>query len=220
MNTLFAFFSKTEPFNKLPPHEITRLSLMAHIVHHKKGETLYNEGDEAMTVWALQEGRLAIFKYNSTGKPLAIETINPGQLFGTLCRLGGQTTTYPCTAIACCDTISVQVPDKLFQDLCTRYPAMISSACQLCSLQLAAMNQRAATAQEPVLQRIVKTLMDLQIANGDELPYTRREISELSATTVETTIRVLSGFEKKRWIASERGSIRLLDIPRLQACLS
>jgi CRP/FNR family transcriptional regulator len=217
---LISFFSKIAPFNQLPSVEITRLSLMARVAHHKKGETLYNEGDEASSVWALQAGRLAIFKYTSTGRPLAIETINPDQLFGTLCRLGGATTTYPCTAIACCDSVSVQVPDKLFQNLYQRFPAMVSSACRLCSVQLSLMNDRAATSQEPALQRIVKTLMALQLTNGNELPFTRREISELSATTVETTIRVLSRFEKKRWIASHRGLIRLLDIPRLQACLA
>jgi len=220
MNNLASFFSKIEPFNKLPAFELDRLAQMAHVVHHAKGEALYNEGDEAHTVWVLQEGRLGIFKYNSTGKPLAIETIQPGQMFGTLCRLGMPSSNYPCTAIACMDVTSVQVPDRIFQDLCTRYPAMIASACRLCSIQLGFMKDRAVAANEPVQQRIVKTLFDLQLANGNNLPYTKREISELSATTVETTIRVLSRFEKKRWITSERGQITLVNIPQLEACLS
>src|ERR1035438_535216 len=134
MNNLASFFAKIEPFSKLPAFELDRLALLSRVVHHTKGESLYNEGEEAMTVWILQEGRLGIFKYSSTGKPLAIETIQPGQLFGTLCRLGETRSKYPCTAVACVDGISVQVPDRLFQDLCARYPAMIASACRLCSV--------------------------------------------------------------------------------------
>ncbi|HVO33529.1 MAG TPA: Crp/Fnr family transcriptional regulator [Elusimicrobiota bacterium] len=219
MNHLSAFLSRIEPFSQLPLEELDRVAMQAQVVKHNKSEVVYHEGEEGSHVWTLMQGRLTIFKYNSIGKPLAIETIHPKQMFGTLCRLGGTSPTYPCTAVASMNSVSVRMSDRLFQNLCTRFPAMVSSACRLCSERLGVMQARAATAVEPVRQRIVKVLLQLQKTSGNELPYTKREISELSGTTVETTIRVLSEFNRNHWIASSRGKITLKDVVRLRSCL-
>lgn len=220
MNTLASYLAKVEPFNRLPREEVERLSLLCQVTHHAKGEVLYNEGDRAVHVWILQKGRLDIFKYNAEGKPLAIESIQPQQLFGTLCRIGVLSTgTYPCTAIAATDCISIRFPDRIFAGLYNRFPPMVSGTCYLCSLRLGTLQQRATTYQEPVRTRIVRALLQLQKTSGDVLPCTKREISELASTTVETTIRILSTFEKKHWIESKRGEIHLLDIAKLQSLL-
>jgi CRP-like cAMP-binding protein len=220
MNSVVAFLAKVEPFNRLPADEIHRLSWLCQELHHVKGEVLYTEGDIAAHVWILQSGRLEIFKYKAQGPPLAIEWILPRQLFGTLCRIGVRATlTYPCTAIAATDAVSIRFPDRIFAGLYNRFPEIVSATCQLCSLRLGSLQQRAVTFQEPVRTRIVRTLFQLQHADGNVLPYTKREISELASTTVETTIRILSAFEKKHWISSKRGKITLRDLPRLHALL-
>ncbi len=220
MNNVFVFLSKVEPFSQLPAEELQRLSLLSQVVTHVKGEVIYNEGDPAAYVWVLQEGRLEIVKYNSTGKPLAIEAIQPKQLFGTLCRIGQvDAAAYPCTAIAATKAVSVRIPDRFFQSVYNRFPAMVSSTCQLCSLRLGSLQSRAIGYQEPVQTRILRTLFQLQRTYGNELPYTKREISELAATTVETTIRILSALQKKRWIGSERGKILLREPVYLKSLL-
>ena len=220
MNSISEFLLKVEPFSKLPVDEVERLSLLSQTVHHTKGEVVYNEGEAASSVWLLQAGQMQIFKYNPDGRPLAIESIQPKQLFGTLCRLGVADAIYPCTAIASQDSLSARIPDRYFQGLYNRFPAMVSSACQLCSQRLGWMQNNVATHQEPVKQRIVRVLFQLQQKGSNELIYTKREISELAATTVETTIRVLSDFKKKRWISSERGKLTLKDLPRLRDVLA
>jgi len=201
----------------LPILELEWLSQTAHVVRHVKGDVLYNEGDECAYAWLLQEGQIQMFKYNSDVRPFAIEAIQPNQLFGTLDRLGITTAwIYPCTAVACTDSVSIKIPDRIFQTLYSRHPAMVASVCRLCSERLFSMQQRALLYLEPVERRLVKVLVHLCQANGVELPYTRREISELAGTTVETVIRILSKFKKRRWISSTRGKLRLTDLPRLQ----
>ncbi len=220
MNSLAAFLMTVEPFNRLPAEEVQRMSLLCQVTRHFKGDVLYSEGDVAVNVWVLQEGRLEIFKYNGDSRPLAIESIQPKQMFGTLCRLGAlASSTYPCTAIAAMDSVSIRFPDRIFAGLYNRFPAMVSSTCRLCSDRLGSMQQRAVTYQEPVRTRILRTLFQLQKTNGNVLPYTKREISEMASTTVETTIRILSVLQKKHWVTSERGKIMLKDIPRLLSLL-
>ncbi len=219
MEKIKNFISAIEPFRGLPLPELDRLASIAQEVKHAKGETVFTEGDEATSVWVLYQGRLEIFKYTSDGKARAIEIIQPKELFGTLCRLGGSSRSYPCTAIAVIDSVSFQIADSVFLEMFRRYPSMVSGVCTLCSNRLNMMQELTCTAQEPVEKRIVRTLFQLSKTHGNVLPYTKRQIGELSATTVETTIRTLSRFQKKKWIASSRGQIILKDTAQLEALL-
>jgi CRP/FNR family transcriptional regulator len=180
---------------------------------------VFSEGDDASSVWVLYQGRLEIFKYTSDGKPRAIEIINPKELFGTLCRIGGTGRAYPCTAVASIDSVSFRIPDSTFLDMFQRNPSMVTGVCALCSNRLNMMQELTCSSQEPVEKRIVRTLFQLSRTHGKSLPYTKRQIGELSATTVETTIRTLSKFQKKNWISSSRGQILLKDTSKLEAIL-
>lgn len=219
MSDMRTFLSGMDPFRGLPPAEFDRLISVAQEKKHAKGETIFSEGDDASSVWVLYKGRLEIFKYTSDGRPRAIEIIQPKELYGTLCRLGGQGRTYPCTAVASMDSVSIVIPEAVFLDLFRRYPSVVSGVCGLCSQRLAFMQELTCSTQEPVEKRIVRTLFQLSRSHGPVLPYTKREIGELAGTTVETTIRTLSNFEKKKWISSSRGEIRLKDENHLKTIL-
>lgn len=208
-----------DPFRGLPTAELDRLASVAQELNHAKGETIFTEGDEATSVWVLYEGRLEIFKYTSDGKPRAIEIIQPKELFGTLCRLGGEGRAYPCTAVASVDSVSFRIADSIFLDMFRRNPSMVSGVCTLCSNRLNMMQELSCSSQDPVEKRILRTLFQLAKQHGNTLPYTKRQIGELSATTVETTIRTLSNFQKKKWISSSRGEIVLKDTAKLETIL-
>lgn len=219
MEKIKSFLSAIDPFRGLPPPELDRLASIAQEITHSKGETVFTEGDDATSVWVLYQGRLEIFKYTSDGKPRAIEIIQPKELFGTLCRLGGEGRAYPCTAVASVDSVSFRIADSVFLEMFHRNPSMVSGVCALCSNRLNMMQELTCSSQEPVEKRIVRTLFQLSKSHGNTLPYTKRQIGELSATTVETTIRTLSKFQKKKWIASSRGQIFLKDTAKLEALL-
>lgn len=220
MNAVRSFLSNVEPFRGLPPIELDRLAEIAQELKHAKGETIFSEGDEASSVWVLYQGRLEIFKYTSDGKPHTIEIIHPKDLYGTLCRIGGANRTYPCTAVASIDSISFRIPESVFLNLFQRFPSMVSGVCTLCSTRLNMMQELTCSSQEPVEKRIVRTLFQLSKKHGPTLPYTKRQIGELAATTVETTIRTLSAFEKKKWVSSSRGQITLKNKEKLEGLLA
>src|SRR5579864_889401 len=96
-NTTKGFLSRVSPFNALPAQELERIAQRLRSKTYGNGETIYTEGDSADSVWVVAKGRVQIFKYSSQGRPLAIESIAAGELFGTLCRLGSNGRTYPCT---------------------------------------------------------------------------------------------------------------------------
>jgi len=210
------FLALTHPFKVLPGTELERLASHARLKTYDKGETIYSEGDPADNVWVLIKGRIQIFKYTSQGRPLAIESIAPGELFGTLCRLGGDGRQYPCTAIASVNSEIVQISDKEFLASYNRYPALVLGVCSLCSQRLQAVQGLSCSNQEPVEKRLAMLLLKLQEKHGMTLPFTKRELAEQVGTTVETTIRVMSRFQKKGWISSSRGKLQLKALPPIQ----
>src|SRR3989338_1872795 len=126
-----SFLAQVDPFRSLPSKELDRLVSLATAKTYLKGETIYTEGDPADSVWVLKEGRIQIFKYTSGGRPQAIESLGPKELFGTLCRLGNTGRTYPCTAIASTPCAVVRILDRAFLDCYNRFPAMVMGVCSL-----------------------------------------------------------------------------------------
>jgi CRP/FNR family transcriptional regulator len=213
------FLSQTNPFKVLPTAELEQLARRAKATTYSKSDTIYNEGDPADSVWILTKGRVQIFKYSSEGRPLAIESIAPGELFGTLCRMGGDGKQYPCTAIASVDSEVIQISDREFLSTYNRFPALVMGVCSLCSQRLQAVQGLSCSSQEPVEKRLAMLLIKLQKKHGAFLPFTKRELAEQAGTTVETTIRVMSRFQKKGWIASSRGKLELKSIKPIQALI-
>ena len=210
------FLAQTNPFKVLPGPELDRLASRVRLQTFEKGETIYSEGDPAESIWVLVKGRIQIFKYTTQGRPLAIESIAPGELFGTLCRLGGDGRQYPCTAIASVKSDTIQMSDKEFLASYNRFPALVLGVCSLCSQRLQAVQGLSCSNQEPVEKRLAMLILKLQQKHGMMLPFTKRELAEQVGTTVETTIRVMSRFQKKGWISSSRGRLQLKTLEPIQ----
>ncbi len=216
ISSIHTFLSQADPFRSLPADELARLEKGARQRSYKKGETLYAEGDAADSVWVLQDGRIQIFKFTSTGHSFAIESLGPKELFGTLCRMGGNSRSYPCTAVAATPTTVIQIADQAFLQAYNHSPAMMKGVCSLCSERLNNVRDLSCQGQEPVEKRIAMTLLRLYKQHGAKIPMTKREVGELSGTTVETAIRTLSSFTKKGWVSSIRGAITLKNLDALQ----
>jgi CRP/FNR family transcriptional regulator len=78
-------------------------------------------------------------------------------------------------------------------------------------------------AVERVEQRIARVLLKLaesagsDIAEGRviEMPLTRQDVADMTGTTVETAIRVMSKFRRSELIRTRRGKVVLVDIDAL-----
>lgn len=199
------------PFQELPKAEIKALLSRAKEVRFSKGESIFNEGDPAESVWVLKEGRVSIMKYASNGRSLGIESLGPGEIFGTLCRLNdsnlGSVSVYPCTAVAAGKVAAIKIPDAAFM-ACYRKNSIFSrEVCNLCVSKLKEFQGLRCFTQEPAPMRMASVLLRLQRSHGDSIPFTKRELAELCGISTETAIRLLSSFERKGWLFSRYGSV-------------
>lgn len=221
MNQLSSYLATVAPFAHIPREEVEKIALVSQVVHHAKGDILYGEGEDADAYWVLQTGKAFILKYQADGKPLVIDTVSAGNLLIMMDQLGSKLTVYPCSAVAWSDTTTVRIPHRYFESAFANYPSMVANVFEICSRQLSRLRERVIVYQEPVRKRVARTLFDLQRKEGMVLPYTsRRDISTLAATSVETTIRVIRDFQKKHWISSVGGCLRLQDILHLRALIN
>lgn len=212
---LLRFLASVQPFQALPPEDLRRVAASARLQAFAKGETIYSEGDPADSVWILYKGRVQVFKYTSAAQALAIESLGAGELFGTLCRLGGQGRTYPCTTVAASAGQAVRIPDRVFLEHYMKSPGFIRGVCSLCSERLKDVQDLRCEGQELVPVRLASTLLRLSRVHGDVLPFTKRELSELIGATLVTTFRVLADFNKRGILSSSRGKIHIKDRRRL-----
>lgn len=215
MTSLKDYLAGIPPFKGLPASELARIQGLAKEHKHSKGETIFNEGDGADTIWLLKEGRIQIFKYTSDGKPLAIESIQPGELFGTLCRMGGMRT-YPCTAIAAEECSTVAILDKTFFQLMQNHTSVLQGVCALCSSRLTDLSGLSCMSQEPAEKKVAKVLLKLQTQHGNTIPFTKREVAEMASMATETAFRVIKSLRDEDILESERGSILIKDLGSLK----
>ena len=213
------FLSATTPFNELSQADLLAISSKARECRYARGETIFNEGDLADSVWVLFEGRIQIIKYNSQAKPFALESVVPKELFGTLCRLGGGGRKYPCTAVAAGPVTALKILDHTFLEYYGKNPGMVRGVCSLCSARLKDVQSLRCVGQESAGVRIGNILARLYQTHGETIPFTKKELAELSGTTTETAFRTLHQFEKKGILKSLRGKIKVLKPSDLEVPL-
>ncbi len=204
-----AFLASIQPFAALPAGGREAIARTAVRQSFSKDDTIFNEGDGADSVWVVCSGRVQVLKYVSDGRPFAIESLGPGELFGTLCRMGGNSRSYPCTAVAAAETVALKIPDGIFVRHYLENPGMMRGVCSLCSDRLRDVQDLRCMGQEPVRVKLAAILTRLRLVHGDTIPFTKKQISELIGVAVETTFRALAEMQEKGWLESGRGNIRL-----------
>ncbi|MBI4063874.1 MAG: Crp/Fnr family transcriptional regulator [Elusimicrobia bacterium] len=201
------YLASIQPFKALDKSDLSQLAGRTSEKVYAKGEAIYNEGDTADSAWVLHKGRIQVFKHTNEGRPLAIESLAAGELFGTLCRLGGNGRVYPCTAIAAEACVVLRILDRTFLEYYLKNPGFIRGLCSLCSDRLKDVQDLRCMGQEQVPVRIANILWRLYQVHGEEIPFTKKELAELVGATLETTFRTLTDFQNKGLVASGRGKI-------------
>ncbi|HVZ79704.1 MAG TPA: Crp/Fnr family transcriptional regulator [bacterium] len=204
-----AFLATLDIFKQVPQGILPEIERKMVERRFAKGDSIFLEGDPAQNVWFVKEGHAKALVHTATGRDLALCMMGPHSLFGTCCCFGGGE--YPCHAVAETDLTVVSFPMKDFQDLMGRFPEMAKAVVMELSKRLRHSKDMHTFDQESVEKRILHVLADLVSEFGNTIPLTRREIAEMTGTTVETCIRTFSALEKEGLVAGARGKITVRD---------
>ncbi len=202
-------------FSGLNDRELAELAGMATERSFMPGEFVFWEDDAPNWFYVVMEGKVKILKHSPLGKEFIIAFFSPGEMFGEVAVFENKP--YPASAQAVVKTKVLAINSQNFLSFLAAYPAVALRIISILGGRLRdAQNRLRDLAVERVEQRLAKILLMLFSKFGDTLPFTRQEIADMSGTTTETAIRVLSRLKDGSIIRSTRGKIIILDETKLR----
>jgi CRP-like cAMP-binding protein len=208
-----SFISTLDVFKKLPASQLAEIEKKMVEKKFAKGESLFLEGDPAEFVWFIKEGHVKAVIHTANGRDLTLCMMGANSMFGTCCCFGGGA--YPCHSVAETDITVASYPMQDFLSLMEQYPEISNAVVAQLSKRLRQSKDMQTFEQESVEKRILHVLVNLVAEFGNTIPLTRREISEMTGTNVETCIRTFSNLEKEGLVSSARGKITIKNVQDL-----
>ena len=203
-------FKMSKGFLQARKENLKKLALCAVACQFKKGEIIFREGDPCDYFYIIQKGRVKCFKESPLGKRLIIligkrhETLNAGVLFG------GHPHIYCAKTME--ETTLLRIERPAYLSWVQENPAVLEKILILIEQALdTAYNKLINVIGERVEHRVCVVLYMLYGKFGYDLNITCKEIAELTGTTTETVIRIVSKLKKDQIITSTRRRIVILN---------
>jgi CRP-like cAMP-binding protein len=210
-------------FAALPARELAELAAVAREERYRPRDYVFAEGDPAVWFCLVKRGHVRIFRQSRAGKDVVLELLGPGEPFGGVAVI--EKRPYPASAQATEATVVVKLPRDAVVALAERHPTIIREMALLIGRRLrAAHDSVKSLAVDPVEARLAATLLRLAEREGTRgpqgftLPFhlTRQSLADMTGTTVETTIRVVSRWLRDGLVREEENRLVLADVPALR----
>ncbi len=222
-----SYIQKIHLFEDLNQEELKEAIRYMTIKDYAKGDYLFFEEDAEPGIFILIDGLVKLIKETQDGRTVIVRLVFPGDVFGWI-EWGGKAPKTTYTAMAVLKSKVLYISNSDFINLAIKYPAVaIKMTCDATSNLLHAYEILKSIASGKVEERIAKVLLELADRVGKKkdgkivikLPLTRQDIAEMTGTTVETAIRVMSRWKKQGIINTERGYIEIINRQELENLL-
>lgn len=215
---------KSSPvFSTLPVGELTALAAVAREDRYRARDYVFMEGDPADWLCIVKMGRVKIVRHSRTGKDVVLELLGPGEVFGGVAVI--ERRPYPAAAQTTEASVIVKLPAGAVSSLADRHPGVIREMALMIGRRLRTAHDSVRSLSiDPVEARLAATLLRLAeregttTAEGLVLPFhlTRQSLADMTGTTVETTIRVVSRWLRDGLVADDGKRIVLRDVGALR----
>ncbi len=216
---------KSEIFSALTDHELGKISTFFEKLNFKNNGYIFMEGDSSEWFYLVARGRVKILKHTLMGKDVILEMMLPGDVFGGVAVLDKKP--FPASAQAIEAVTAIRISRRNLYNIMDEYPILKLTIIKYFSDRLRNAHETLKNiATERVERRIASLLLKLSEKVGVEeggykkidFSLTRQEIAEMVGTTVETSIRTMSKFQKQGMVKSSGGRI-LIKVGSLQRFL-
>jgi CRP/FNR family transcriptional regulator len=221
--TLEDLMAASPLFNRLAVEDRRRLGAVAEVRRYGRGDTIFDEGAPSRWVVAIAAGRVKVSKATPGGKDVILELLGAGDPLGAVAAYEGRP--FPATAVAIEDTTCILLPRREFFALMEQFPTLSRGLLLSLTHRLMEMTRRIAELTgshvEPRFARLFLKLADgMGRREGDRtvipVTLTRQELADLTGTTIETCIRLMSRWNKQDIVRTEKTSFVLVDRQTLE----
>ena len=211
-------------FADLPAKDLTALAAAARDTSYRAREYVFTEGEPAVAFCLVKRGHVKIVRHAKSGKDVVLELLGPGEPFGGVAVIEGRP--YPASAQATEPTVVTKIPQAVIAALVERHPSIVREMALMIGRRLRAAHESVTSlAADPVEARLAGALVRLAEREGVRtggrvmlpFPLTRQSLADMTATTVETTIRVLSRWQRGGLVVEDSGRLVLPDVEAVRA---
>lgn len=211
-------------FKKIPPEDRARLAPLARILDYRRGEQIFSEGSPSDRFYVIASGRVKVFKTTPAGKDVILEIFGVGDPLGAVAVYEGWP--FPASAVALEDTTCIAIQRSAYLGLLESSPSLVRGLLLGLTHRLVELTNRLAELSgsrvEPRFARLFLKLAG-EVGRAREegtfiaMHLSRQELADLTGTTIETAIRIMSRWGKQRIVLSEKDGFLLLDRAALEA---
>ncbi len=217
---------KSRIFSPLSEEVLEEISPYFEPLDFKKGDFIFNEGDESKWLFLVSRSRVKMAKHSLTGKDVILEIKSPGGMF--CCAAVLDSRPYPESAQAMGDVSVIRINRQNLTKIIDKYPGLKIEFAKYASDKLSdAYENFKHIATEKVEKRIAYVLLKISHKSDQDkggftktdFPVKRQEIAEMVGASVETCIRTIKVFEKEGMVQSS-GRKLLVNVEALQTFLN
>lgn len=209
---------RTTPiFSRLSPDDRHKIAAVATVREFGRGELIFEQESASDAFYAITGGRVKIFKRMPNGKDVILEVFGPGDPLGAVAAYVGRP--FPACAAAIEDTTCVVIPRADFFRLLEQHPSLVRGLLLGLTTRLVELTNRLAELTggriEPRFARLFMKLAD-EMGRAErgglfiQLPLSRQELADMTGTTIETCIRIMSRWGKEDVVRTERDGFVVL----------
>jgi CRP/FNR family transcriptional regulator len=200
-----------------------RIAEVALVKSWDKGETIFNEGDASDFLLTVLSGRVKVVKLQPSGKEVILEIFGPGDPVGAVVAYEGRP--FPASAVALDRTSCLLVRRGPFFGLLEKHPSLVRGLLSAFTRRIVELAQRI---PEVAGARVETRIAHLFLKLGDRMgrprdgglfipiALSRQELADLTGTTIESCIRLMSRWGKEGVIATEKDGFLLLNRSALE----
>jgi CRP/FNR family cyclic AMP-dependent transcriptional regulator len=201
------------------PDDIRQMTLRAGpSVVLKKGQALFERGDDGGTMYVVQSGRIEISMITETGRKMVFNLIAPGHCIGEIGMLDGHHRT--ASAIAIEDSSLMPISRSTFFEAVKRCPQLAINMMEiLCSRIRWVSDSVEEYALHSLPLRLARRLLVLHRnfgGSGGTINITQNDLADFAGATREATNKVLMQWKNDKLISLGRSRIAVSDLARLE----
>lgn len=213
-------------FRRVIPADRAAVAAVSVYQDYVRGDMLFDEGAPSTSFFVVVTGRVKVFKRAPGGQERILEMFGPGGLLGAVAAY--EQRPYPAAAQAMEATRCLVTPRDAMFALLEERPTLVRGLLGSLSIRLIELTARLAEVSggriDTRLARLFLKLAD-QVGRDERggvfipLVLSRQELADLTGTTLETTIRIMSRWNKSDVLLTEKDGFLLLQRTALDALL-
>lgn len=209
---------KTEFLSGLGAGEREAVLAAGRPVSYQAGEELFHQDDPASGAFMLRSGRARLVQHTPDGRQVILRVINPGEVIGLVSVL--ENSNYPSTVETVEASAGVRWDGPTLHALLEKHPRLALNVIPYLIARVHDVQERyRELATERVERRVARVLLRLVSQAGEKtgegvrinMRLTRQDLADMTGTTLFSVSRILSAWEQKGWLDSDRSGIRLRD---------